>query len=273
MFGGRGVDDVVPPQVAVVVPRHVNSGAPHHQDALDGAVAVRTRRNRLVSSVLQRCRLAPAELPVAGDQQFGLGVGDPGPQCLCGEAGEHDAVHDAEPGAGQHRDHRLGDQRHVDRDAVAGDQAEVGQCVGRLAHLGLQVGVGQAAAVARLAFPVDGDPVAESGLHVAVDAVVGHVELAVGEPLGERCLRPVQHLGERGRPGQPIGLLGPEGQPVLVGLAVQLLARIGLLGERRRRRIRRRAYGVGGGHWLPPSVEARQPSESLTLQGEMRRVK
>jgi hypothetical protein len=35
---------------------------------------------------------------------------------------------------------------------------------------------------------------------VAVDAVVGDVELAADEPLGERRLRPVQHLGERGVP-------------------------------------------------------------------------
>ena len=69
-------------------------------------------------------------------------------------------------------------------------------------------------------------------------------------------------------PREPIGLLGPKRQPVLFGLAVQLLAGVGLLGELRRRRIRRRAFGVGGGHWLPPGVEARQPTVSLTLRGE-----
>ena len=126
----------------------------------------------------------------------------------------------AEARAGQHRDDRLGHHRHVDGDAVAGDQAEFGQRVGGLAHLGLQLGVGQRAAVAdRLALPVDRDPVAVAGLDMPVDAVVGDVELAADEPLGDRGLRPVQHLGERRLPGQPVGLLRPERQPVRLGLA------------------------------------------------------
>ena len=63
-----------------------------------------------------------------------------------GEAGEHHGVHDAEPRARQHRDDGLGHHRHVDRHPVAGDQAELGQRVGGLAHLGLQFGVGDGAA-------------------------------------------------------------------------------------------------------------------------------
>ncbi len=77
VLGRRLVHDIVPPQVAVVVPGDVNSGAPHHQNMLDGAVV---DRHRLVGGFLQRRRLAAAELPVGGDQQLGLSVGDPGPQ-------------------------------------------------------------------------------------------------------------------------------------------------------------------------------------------------
>ena len=254
VFGRRGVDDVVPPHVAIVVPGHVNSGAPHHQNVFDRAVAVRARRHGLVGRVLQRCRLAAPELPVDGDHQLGLGIVDAGPQRRGGEPGEDHAVHQAQPRAGQHRDHGFGDQRHIDGDPVAGHQTEVGQRVGRLAHLGLQIGVGQAAAIADgLALPVNSDPVPEAGLDMAVHAVVGDVELAVREPLGEGRVRPVQHLGERRCPGQSIGLLGPEFQPVLLGFAVQLLASVGLLGELCRWRIRswmrRRTFGVGGGHW------------------------
>ncbi|CAG7021618.1 hypothetical protein PICSAR164_03822 [Mycobacterium avium subsp. paratuberculosis] len=261
VFGRGGVDDVVPPQVAAAGPGHVNSGAPHHHNVLDRAVGV---GDRLVGGVLERRGLAAAELPVAGDQQLGCRVGDAGLQRLGGEAGEHHAVHDAQPRAGQHRDHRLGDQRQIDGDAVAGDQTEIGQRVGGLAHLRVQLGIGQTALIAgRFALPVDGDPVAVAGLHVAVHAVVGDVERAVGEPLGERRPGPVQHLGERCGPGQPVGLLGPERQPVPLGLAVQLLIRIGLLDELRRRRIRRGACGVAGGHGLHSWVEAstvREPS-------------
>ena len=155
----------------------------------------------------------------------------------------------AEARAGQHRDDRLGHHRHVDGDPVAGDQAEVGEGVGGLADLGLQFGVGQRAGVAdRLALPVDGDAVAVAGLDVAVDAVVGDVELAADEPLRERRVGPVQHLGERGVPGQPVGLLGPERQPVLLGLAVQLGGRIGLRGEVGGRRISGQNLRCGLGH-------------------------
>lgn len=77
---------VVPPDVTVVIPGHVNSGAPHHQNLLDGAFAVRPGCDRFVGVVFQRCRLAAPELPVAGDQHLGLSVGDAGPQRLGGEA-------------------------------------------------------------------------------------------------------------------------------------------------------------------------------------------
>ena len=137
-------------------------------------------------------------------------------------------MHDTEPRARQHRHDGLGDHRHVDGDPVTGDQTEVGQRVGGLAHLGQQVGVGDVAAVAdRLALPVDRHPVAVAGLDVTVHAVVRHIEFAADEPLGERRLRPVQHLGERRLPGQPVGLLRPERQPVFLGLAVQLRGRVG----------------------------------------------
>ena len=49
------------------------------------------------------------------------------------------------------------------------------------------------ALVDRFTEPVDGDAVTVACLDVAVHAVVGDVELAVGEPLRERCLRPVSY--------------------------------------------------------------------------------
>ena len=107
-----------------------------------------------------------------------------------------------------------------------------------LTDLVLQFGVGDVAGVADgFALPVDRDPVAVAGLDVAVHTVVGHVEPAADEPLRDRRLRPVEHLGERGLPGQPIGLLGPEGQAVGLGRGVQVGGRVGVCGEFRRRRI------------------------------------
>ena len=158
--------------------------------------------------------------------------------------GEHHAVHDAQPRARQHRDDRLGHHRHVDRDPITGDQPEVGQRVGGLADLGEQIRVRQLPAVAGFALPADRHPIAVAGLDVAVDAVVGDVELAADEPLGERRLRPVQYLVERGVPGQPVGLLRPERQPVGLGLAVEVFSRVGLRGELGGRRVCGLNFGV-----------------------------
>lgn len=141
-------------------------------------------------------------------------------------------MHDSQPRAGQHRDHGLGDQRQIDGDPVAGHQAEAGQRVGRLGYFGLQIGVGQRAAVLdRLAYPVDRDAIPVAGLDMAIHAVVSDVELAADKPFGERRIRPVQDLTEWGGPGQPVGLFGPECEPVLFGLAVQLGEGVRLLDE------------------------------------------
>src|SRR6201999_1880789 len=66
------------------------------------------------------------------------------------------------------------------------------------------------------AAPVVGDAVAVARLHVAVDAVVGDVQLAADEPLGERRVRPVEHLVPLLVPVQRLGALGPEPLVVLV---------------------------------------------------------
>ena len=72
------------------------------------------------------------------------------------------------------------------------------QGVGGLADLALEVGVGDRPGVARLADPVERDLVAEAALDVPVDAVVGDVELAADEPLGERQV-PLERGVERRR--------------------------------------------------------------------------
>ncbi len=122
----------------------------------------------------------------------------------------------AEAGAGEHRDDRLRDHRQVDRDPVSGLDPEFGECVRRLRHLGEELGIRQRPGVPGLAFEVDGHPVAVAGEDMPVEAVVRDVELSVGEPLGERRVRPVEHLGEVVLPVDEFtGLLGPEALEVL----------------------------------------------------------
>ena len=127
---------------------------------------------------------------------------------------EHHRVRRPDPGAGEHRDRRLGDHRQVDRDPVTGPDAERRQGVRGLRHLAQQVGVGDVAGVAGLALEVDRHLVAVAGGDVPVDAVHRHVEPTTDEPLRERRVRPVEDLVPGRRPLQLPGLLRPEREPV-----------------------------------------------------------
>ena len=82
----------------------------------------------------------------------------------------------------------LGDQRHVDRDAVALLDAQPLEHVRELADFAVELPVGEHARVAGLALPDDARPCcgAAPSLEVAVEAVVRGVELAADEPFRER---------------------------------------------------------------------------------------
>ena len=159
---------------------------------------------------------------VGGDDELGVRVLDAGAQRVGAEPAEHHRVHRAEPGDREHRDDGLRDQRQVDGDPVALRHAEAGEHVRGPLHLGGELGVGDGAGVARLALEVDGDAVAVAGEHVAVEAVVGDVELAVGEPLRERRVAPVEGRGEGLVPVQGAGLVGPEAEPIGCGGLVEV---------------------------------------------------
>ena len=173
MLGGLPVHHLVPPHVAGVVPGDLLPGAPDHQHALDVGALL----DRLVDRGLERTRRAAAVAAVRGDDEVSVAVEDAAAQGVGGEAAEDDRVGRAETGTGQHGDDRLGDHRHVDGDLVPGPHPQLGEGVGGLADRGEQLGVGDGAGVARLALPVEGDPVTEPGRDVAVDAIDGHVEL------------------------------------------------------------------------------------------------
>ncbi len=139
----------------------------------------------------------------------------------------------ADARARQHRHGRLGDHRHVDHDPVARLDAEVGQRVRGALDLVEHFGVGDGAGVPGLAFEVDRHPLAQAGLDVAVEAVGGDVQLASGEPLGERRVRPVEGLLPVLGPVEPAGLRLPEREPIRGGLVVGGLRDIRRSGELR----------------------------------------
>ncbi len=237
MIGGCRGHRVVPPDVAIVVPRDLVAGALHDEHVFDGLLRARTAvAERLVDGWLERRDPALAVAAVGGDDELRAGVVDARAEAVGGEAAEDDGVDRPDAGDSEHCGDRLGDHRHVDRDAVAVTDAQTLEHVGGPLDLVGQLGIGDAALVARLTLPQQCDAVAVAGLDVPVEAVVGDVELAVGEPLRERWVRPVQHLGERGVPVQAARLLGPECLTVGIRLRVQLRGADGVRGELRRRR-------------------------------------
>ena len=123
--------------------------------SIDGACC-----ERLVGDALQLHDVAAAVAAVGRDQQPRLLVVDAVAQRLGAEAAEHDAVHRADARAGQHRDRQLGNQRQVDRDAIAFPDAERSKDVRELTDLAIELPVGQRAPIAGLAFPDDGRLVA-----------------------------------------------------------------------------------------------------------------
>ena len=192
----------------------------------------------LVDGGLDGGRLALAPGTVGGDQRLRVRHLKPLPHRAGREAAEDHVVRRADPGAGEHRHHDLGDHRQVDPDHVAPANAPRLQPVGEPLHVGEQPGVGQVALFALLAAPVERDPVAVTRLDVPVQAVVGGVEPAVGEPGVEGRVAVVEHGAERRVPVEPLPrLLRPPGRAVLGRLLVhRRVTHLGVGGEVWRRR-------------------------------------
>ncbi|BEK84537.1 hypothetical protein NSK11_contig00092-0024 [Nocardia seriolae] len=164
----------------------------------------------------------------------------------------------AQAGAGEHGHDGLGDHGHVDGDAVTGHQAQTGQVVGGARDLGQQFGIGDGAGIARLALPMDGDLLAAPVQHVPVHTVVGDIQLAVREPLGEGRVTPVQDLGEGLMPVQPLRLFGPEPIAIGGGSVVERGIAIGCGRELSAGRIHVQVVGRGfRGHLVSSSLACR----------------
>ena len=220
MLVAHGRDLVVPPQVAPRRPVDLVLAAPHDEHLLDRRLA---GGEGSVDGGLERQNLALAVRAVGGDDELGAGIVDAGAQALGREAAEHDGVHGAEPRDGEHGDDGLRNDRQVDRDAIALADAEAREEVGGALDLDRELGVGEAAAVAGLALPVDRDAVAVAREHVPVEAVVGDVELTVTEPAGDGGVRPVERFREGAVPVHEVArLLGPEREAVLGRALVEL---------------------------------------------------
>ena len=189
---------------------------------------------RVVGVDLQLDGVPAPPASVSGDEQPGARVLDPVAQGVGGKAPEHHRVRGPDPCACQHRDGKLRDHRHVDGHAITPLDAERAQRVGASSDFVEKLCIGDRAAVSGLAFEIERDLVAATGLHVTVEAVERDVQTATDEPSRERQL-PVQHLVPRFEPGQGPGLLGPE----LLGVGLRLLVHPPVGHERRAGKVLR----------------------------------
>ena len=237
---GLTIDDVVPPDIAALVPLDVDAGALDDKHIGDrGRVD-----DSLVNRGLEGEDGATPVLAVGGDDELGLGVVDAALEGRGGEPAEHDRVRCADAGAGEHGDDCLGNEGHVNRNAVARGDAELDEGIGSLGNLALELRVCDVTTIAELALESNGDLISVAGLDVAIDAVVGDIEPAADEPLGKWCIGPVENVGERGLPVEAAGLLCPEGQAIL----------------------RRGGVGISGDIGLGRELRARQELAVLTLK-------
>ena len=252
-------DGVVPPHVAALDHVHRRAGPLEHDHLLDPA----DLGDGTVDVGLERDGTAAAVAAVGGDDEAALGVLQAVGDRLAGEPAEDDRVGRADAGAGQHGHGRLGHVGQVDRHAVAPPHAQCLEAVGQPAHVGQQLAVGdlanlRAAAGDRLALPQDGGLVAAALVDLHVQAVLGHVQLAVDEPLGVGRV-PLQHAVERLAPAERLGHVGPEGVGVVDRLAVLPAVVIHRLHAGRGGERRRRGIGADGlrfdpvGHAIPPT--------------------
>ena len=189
---------------------------PHDEDRLERLDVA----HHVVDLLLDRRRLALPPGAVDGDERLRVRELHPLPNGLGSKAPEHDVVGSTDPRARQHRHDDLGDHRKVDSDDVALADPPVLKCVREPLDLREQVGVRELPLLAFLAAPEERHAVAVAGLDVAVQAVVGSVQLSAREPFVEGGAGVVEHRVPSLEPIERFGLLRPPRFGVALGLLV-----------------------------------------------------
>ncbi|CAI8157030.1 MAG: Uncharacterised protein [Synechococcus sp. CC9902] len=116
-----------------------------------------------------------------------------------------------DPGAGQHRDGRFGNHRHVERNKVALTDSHGLEGIGCLADLPVQLPIGEGPHIAGFTFPDQCCLLCPGAIEMTVKAVVGEVCGPPFEPTGEWSIRPVENGVKRFEPMQlATGRVSPE---------------------------------------------------------------
>jgi hypothetical protein len=154
---------------------------------------------------------------------FGVASSIAGGELVGGEAAEDHRVHGAEARAGKHGHRRLRDHGHVDDDAVAPLDAELGEGAGEAGHAIGELRVGELLDLAGHGAVVhERELLTEARLDVAVEAVVRGVEAPSREPSVERCAGVIEHLLGCRVPVDVLRRFTPEPFGVLHGACVHL---------------------------------------------------
>ena len=148
-----------------------------------------------------------------------------------GESAEDHGVGRTDAGAGEHGDGQFGSHAHVDGNAVAFLNAEGLENVGKFLDFAMELLIGERADFAGLAFPDDGGFVLTSGLHVAIEAVVGEIDFSASKPLGPGTV-PLQNSVPLVEPMQLFSYASPELLRLLDRLTVDVLVIFGALDVR-----------------------------------------
>ena len=155
---------------------------------------VRGELDRAVEQGFVRQDLGALDAARGGDDHGGLGVVDPGRQLVRRKAAEHDRMHGADAGAGEHGDQGLRHHRHVDNDPVTLGDPVADQRPGEAGDQILKLAVGDRPRAACHRTVVD-----DRGLGAAprrdmpVYGIEAGVEPAAPEPAVERRTRIVEH--------------------------------------------------------------------------------
>ena len=188
-----------------------------HDDVLDRLTAAHGQT--FIHNRFERQLFAAAQLVIGGDHGHRTGVLNTLLQTFCRKAAKHHRMRGANAGAGLHGHHAFDGHRHVDDHAVTFLNAHGLQGAGKLADFSVQFLIGDIDDGAVIAFKNDGFFVFGGRAQVAVQAVVGGIEMAVRKPGIKRGVGLVQHFGEGLFPAQVVtGQLGPEAFKILVGL-------------------------------------------------------
>jgi hypothetical protein len=187
-------------------------------DMLDGGAG----RHGFVDGCLELDFVAAAIARVLGEDGDAAGISNAVGDGVGGEPAEDDGVDGADARAGEQRDGQLGRHAHVDGDAIAFLDAERLERVSEALDFSVQLGVGEAANLAWLAFPDQGGLLSARAEGMAINTVVAEIDFAADKPLGPGQI-PLENLVPGLEPVQLLRYAGPELFGVLDGLLVERL--------------------------------------------------